>query len=209
MPRQHSKDERRAETIRAVWALVASHGTEGATIERVAELCSFSKGVIHYYFDSKRALLLAAFQAYLEAYDGEILARLGALGREPDAGEVLDAVIDATLPPFSPSDVEAAELPPLGPGEALSPRYKARLFLQFFSLAVRDREFAEVVRLSYERQGTAIEECFVAQGRLGAREASASLVALIDGFSMHRVLGYLPSGLPPHAELARRFAGSE
>ncbi len=206
MPRKSNEDDRRSETIRAVWALVASRGIEGATIERVAGLCSFSKGVIHYYFDSKKALLLAAFQAYLEAYDGEIAAKLAALGREPCALEVLEAVIDSTLPPFSMEDVEPGELPALGPGEPLSPRYKARLFIQFFSLAVREREFAEVVRLSYERQGAAIEACFPALGPAGAREASASLMALIDGFSLHRVLGYLPSGLPEHAELGRRFA---
>jgi AcrR family transcriptional regulator len=206
MSRPHNEDLRREQTIRAVWASVASHGIEGTTIERVAELGGFSKGVVHYYFESKKALLLAAFQAYLEAYDGEIIERLGALGREPGAKEVLDAVIDSTLPPFSPEDLEEAELAPLALGEALTPHYKARLFLQFISLAVRERDFAAVVSASYERQGAAIAECFAALGPEGARDASASFVALIDGFSLHRVLGYVPSGLPDHAELARGYA---
>jgi TetR/AcrR family transcriptional regulator, transcriptional repressor of bet genes len=202
-------EERREATIRALWASIARYGTEGTTIDGVARIAGFSKGVIHYYFDSKKDLLLAAFQAFLEAYDTEILAALSALGREPEGSEVLEAIIASTLPPFFSEDIEAAELPVLKPGEALSPRYKARLFIQFFPLAMNDRDFAARVKESYDRQGAAIAECFASLAPAAAPEASlaaaAGLMALIDGFSFHRVLGYLPEGLPEHAELARRL----
>jgi len=203
------KEERRSATIRAVWSLIASRGIEGTTIEAVAKCADFSKGVIHYYFDSKKDLLLAALEAFLEAYDAEILASLSALEHEPGGSDVLEAIIEATLTSFFPEDIEAAELPVLKPGEELSPRYKARLFVQFLPLAMNDCDFAAAVTKSYDRQGAAMAECFAALMPAASPEerlsAAASLMALVDGFSLHRVLGYLPEGLLEHAELARRF----
>jgi len=205
-----SKDEgRRAATIRAVWAAVARHGIEGTTIDRVAEFGGFSKGVVHYYFASKKELLLAALEAFLAAYDAEILDALAGLGRQPTAKEALEAIVVSTLPHFSPQDGEAAELPLLAAGEPLSPRYKARLFVQFFPLAMNDRDFAAVVKKAYDREGADIAACFAALLPAAPRELpsalAASLVALIDGFSLHRILGYAPAGDVDHAELARRY----
>jgi AcrR family transcriptional regulator len=218
VPKPHREDARKEETIRAVWASVARSGCFGTTIERVAEIGGFSKGVIHYYFDSKKALLLAAFEAYLQAYEDETKSLLSALGREPSAEEVLGAIIDVSLPPFSPSDTAAAELPLLRPGEPLGPQYKARLFVQFYSLAMTDPDFARTAEKVYERQGETFADLFAAlpsstegarglpSSTEGARANAVSLVALIDGLSLQRVIGYLPQGLPDHAALARRLA---
>jgi TetR/AcrR family transcriptional repressor of bet genes len=216
MPKQEREAERRDATIRAVWAAVARHGIEGTTIESVAAIAGFSKGVIHYYFESKKALLLAALEAFLQSYDREIemrLAESATAGRGGElAGKALEALIDATLPPFSAEDTEAAELPPPGAGERLSPRYKARLFLQFFSLAISDRDFAAVVARNYERQGEAIAASVAAlepgAPRASVLERAACLMALVDGFSLHRVLGYLPEGIAPHGDLARGYLAS-
>jgi len=220
MSKPHREDERKEATIRAVWASVARSGCSGTTIERVAEIGGFSKGVIHYYFDSKKALLLAAFEAYLQAYEDETMALLTPLGREPSAREILEAVVDASLPPFSPGDFEAAELPLLKPGEPLGPRYKARLFVQFYSLIVTDQDFARSAANVYERQGDFFVQCFAAidSGSERSRALSpdldreralgyaAGLIALIDGFSLMRVIGYLPAGLPEHAALVKLLA---
>ena len=168
--RQHSNEEKRDTTIRAVWAAIARYGIDGTTIDCVASLAGFSKGVIHYYFDSKKALLLAAFAAFLESFDSEIFGILGSLGREPDASEALEAVIRSTLPSFSPEDGLAAELPIPNAGEILSPHYKARLFVQFFILAMGDRDFAAVVARSYERQGRAVAKCLELSSRKRRRK---------------------------------------
>jgi len=220
MPKPHREDERKEATIRAVWASVARSGCSGTTIERVAEIGGFSKGVVHYYFDSKKALLLAAFEAYLQAFEDETVALLSKLGREPSAAEILDAIVDVSLPAFSPSDLAAAELPLLGPGEPLDPRYKARLFVQFYSLAMTDPDFSRVAAKVYERQGESFAELFAAlpssaegargpapgSDRARARTYAACLVAMIDGLSFQRVLGYMPEGLPGHGDLVREFA---
>ncbi len=207
--RQHSNEEKRDTTIRAVWAAIARYGIDGTTIDCVASLAGFSKGVIHYYFDSKKALLLAAFAAFLESFDSEIFGILGSLGREPDASEALEAVIRSTLPSFSPEDGLAAELPIPNAGEILSPHYKARLFVQFFILAMGDRDFAAVVARSYERQGRAVAKCLETLEPKAPPETvlahAAALMALIDGFSLHRVLGYAPAGLGEHADITRGF----
>jgi len=209
MPRKDHSEERKEATIRAVWAVIARGGIDAVTIDAVAALAGFSKGVIHYYFDSKRAMILAAFEAYLESYDAEILERLKALGRKPSGEEIVGAIIEASLPAFSPSQLEPRNMPLLGPGEGLTPEYKARLFLQFFSIAMGDADFRAVVRKSYDRQGEAIADCYASLlpgiSRDEAVDAAACLMALIDGFSLHRVLGYRPEGMADHAELARRF----
>jgi len=84
--------------------------------------------------------------------------------------------------------------------------------VQFFGIAIGDREFSEVFERSYESQGSAMAECFaaIAPGLDGPATlaAAACLAALIDGFSLHRVLGFIPEGLPDHAELAKRFVAS-
>jgi TetR/AcrR family transcriptional repressor of bet genes len=210
MPRPHREEERREATIRAVWASVARFGCSGTTIERVAEIAGFSKGVIHYYFDSKQTLLLAAFEAYLQAYEDETVALLTPLGREPKAEEILDAVVEASLPEFSPSDFAAVDLPLLAPGEGLGPRYKARLFVQFYALAMTDPDFAAAAAKVYARQGEFFADCFAAMAPGTERERaiarSAALVALIDGLSFQRLLGYMPPGLSDHGELVKRFA---
>jgi TetR/AcrR family transcriptional repressor of bet genes len=176
----------------------------------VAEIAGFSKGVIHYYFDSKKALLLAAFEAYLKAYEDETVALLTPLGREPSAREVLEAIVEAALPPFSPEDLEAAELPLLEPGAPLGPRYKARLFVQFYSLIVTDQDFARTAASVYARQGEFFVQCFESMVPKSegprAQSYAAGLVALIDGFSLMRVIGYLPAGLPEHAALVKLLA---
>ena len=93
----------------------------------------------------------------------------------------------------------------------MSPRYKTRLFIQFFSLAMTDKDFAAVVRQSYERQALAMAEKFAAIKTGAPRDnlaLAASLMALIDGFSLHRILGFFPEGLAPHGDLARDYLSS-
>lgn len=203
------EDERREETIRAVWASLARSGVPGTTIESVAALAGFSKGVIHYWFASKRDLLLAAFEAFMAEYDREILERLTSLGRQPGPGDILEAVIDATLPRYSPDQAEAQALPLPKAGEGLSPAYKARLFITFFGLALGDPGFGEVVARNYQRQVSAMAEAFraLAPDRSEAEVLgdAASLTAMIDGFALHRVLGYLPEGIAAHGNLAKAF----
>ena len=97
MSRPRREEERRDATIRAVWACIARFGAEGTTIERVAEIGGFSKGVIHYYYDSKRSLLLAAFEAFLASYEREILLRLEG---QAEAGDMIKALLDSTLAPL-------------------------------------------------------------------------------------------------------------
>lgn len=210
MPRANREEERREETIRAVWASVARFGCPGTTIERVAEIAGFSKGVIHYYFDSKKALLLAAFEAFLRAYEAETIALLAPLGREPTASEILDAVVEASLPAYSREDFAAVDLPLLGPGENLGPKYKARLFVQFYSLAMNDPDFAAAAGKVYEGQGKFFADCFASiipgGDRTRALAHAAALIAMIDGLSLLRLLGWAPAGLPDHRELVERFA---
>jgi TetR/AcrR family transcriptional repressor of bet genes len=216
MTRPHREEERKEATIRAVWASVARYGCTGTTIERVAEIAGFSKGVIHYYFDSKKALLLAAFEAYFKAYEEESIAMLAGLGREPSAEEILDAIVDVSLPAFSPEDFAAAELPLLEPGESLGPKYKSRLFVQFYSYAMTEPDFSRAAATYYEGMGETLagylERLFPSagaepdEGRRRALSYAVGLMALIDGLSFQRLIGYMPAGLPDHGRLARRLA---
>jgi len=213
MARPHHEEERKEATIRAVWASVARNGCSGTTIERVAEIAGFSKGVIHYYFDSKKALLLAAFEAYFDVYEEETIAALASLGREPSAVEILEAMIDVSLPAYSPEDFAAVELPLLGPGDRLGPKYKARLFVQFYSFAMTDPDFARAAAKVYERMGGYLAEWLsvaapgdAEEGRPSPMALAVGIMALIDGLSFQRLLGYSPEGIPDHAALVKKLA---
>lgn len=215
MASEQREMERKDATIRAVWACVARSGVEGTTIDAVASVAGFSKGVIHYWFADKKELLLASFDAFLASYDREIADFLSRLGRAPTAREILEAVADACLPPYSPADAAAAPLPVPAAGERLAPAYKARLFLQFFSRAVSDPDFAAVVAANYERQGRAIGSCLASLDPGAPADViagrTAEFVALVDGFALHRVLGCLSvggaGGEPDgsHAAILRRW----
>lgn len=62
MPKKVDHEQRRREIVEAAWRLVARGGFAAATMREIAAEAGFANGALKYYFDSKDALLIAAFQ---------------------------------------------------------------------------------------------------------------------------------------------------
>jgi AcrR family transcriptional regulator len=74
MPKVVDHEERRSETIRALWLVIAENGIEGVSLRHVAARAGVSMGRIQHYFGTKEALVVAgcdmlingAYTAYQE-----------------------------------------------------------------------------------------------------------------------------------------------
>ncbi|MGW4465213.1 TetR/AcrR family transcriptional regulator [Micromonospora sp. NPDC004704] len=65
MPKVVDHDQRREELARAVWAVVARAGVEGATVRAVAAEAGWSMGALRYYFATQEGLLRFALEVML------------------------------------------------------------------------------------------------------------------------------------------------
>lgn len=65
MPRPHVEEERREQILQATWQVIARTGFRALRLSDVASEAGVSSGMIHYYFDTKRELVRAAFERYV------------------------------------------------------------------------------------------------------------------------------------------------
>ncbi|WP_444995218.1 TetR/AcrR family transcriptional regulator [Aliikangiella sp. IMCC44359] len=62
MGRPSNKLQRRAQIVQAMMQVMAEQGYEGASIQVIAQAAGLSSGLIHYHFESKQKILLAAVE---------------------------------------------------------------------------------------------------------------------------------------------------
>jgi TetR/AcrR family transcriptional regulator, fatty acid metabolism regulator protein len=77
----HSKEEvlrefRVRELLDAACRVVARHGFQGATVDRVAEEAKIAKGTVYLYFQNKDGLLKAAIEQGIENFTNQIRAEV-------------------------------------------------------------------------------------------------------------------------------------
>lgn len=96
MPLTPISEVRRQELLDAAFRVILRDGLEGATTSSIAEEAGASKGMVHFYFPSKRSLILAALRASHAHRAREVTIRLRA-ARTPQ--QRLAAFIDVTLGP--------------------------------------------------------------------------------------------------------------
>src|SRR5437763_8963293 len=65
---------RRAQIVRATIRCLARAGYSGLTMKTVAREAGVSKGILHYYFADKRAILVAALDAVRADLDRRVVA---------------------------------------------------------------------------------------------------------------------------------------
>lgn len=63
------RDESRSKILEAAMEQFSKHGFEASSMKQVAEKAGVSKGLLYNYFSSKKAMLLALFQASMEEMD--------------------------------------------------------------------------------------------------------------------------------------------
>lgn len=64
------------EILNAACRVVAQHGFQGATVDRVAEEASIAKGTVYLYFHNKDELLKAAVEQGIESFTNQIRAEV-------------------------------------------------------------------------------------------------------------------------------------
>ncbi len=108
MGRPKNTDERRAQIVDGLLAVMAERGYERASVVSIAKAASLSPGLVHYHFGSKQEVLVALVDELTARFERRLEARLSEAGDPPLAR--LDAWIDAALelgPDADPNTVQA------------------------------------------------------------------------------------------------------
>jgi AcrR family transcriptional regulator len=170
-----SQPERRARIVATARALLASHGLHGWSVEQVAAGAGCAKGLVHYHFGTRAALLTAVVE---ELARGRMARRCAALA--PRGTVALDALwvvlredasagvsrawleagfdgaaeirrvmapLDGELQQFAAASSAAMELPQLSPGRAAT----LLLLLDALEAALVRGAPAVEVREAYDR----------------------------------------------------------
>ena len=162
---------RREQIVRATIRCLARAGYAALTMKAVAREAGISQGILHYYFASKRAILVAALETVMADLDRRV-----ADGERPagNARERLRATIGGCL--------RLAE----------DDREFWVVFVEFWGEMMHDAELAAVNAALYRRLRRSLG-AVVARGiregrfrRVDPEEAGAMILALLDGLSLQR-----------------------
>ena len=162
---------RRDEIVRATIRCLVRDGYSGLRMKQIAHAAGVSQGILHYYFASKRAILLAALEMVLTDLDRRL-------------APVLRATAD---PRAQLREVVARFL-----AMADERREFWLVFVEFWGEMMHDRELARVNATLYRRIRRtlgAVVARGVRAGRFRAvdsEEAGGVIVALVDGVSLQR-----------------------
>lgn len=95
--RREAEDKRRTALIDATLALVAEGGARNATVRAIAQRAGVTAGLIRHYFQSKDALITAAYRQLMDRMTAQSAGVLMAAPTDPQAR--LTAFVAATLRP--------------------------------------------------------------------------------------------------------------
>ncbi|MEU8797509.1 TetR/AcrR family transcriptional regulator [Spirillospora sp. NPDC048819] len=95
MPRPSVEAERREQILRAACAVVSEKGYKALRVTDVARHAKISTGSVHYYFETKRDLVHAAFEWN---FSRSLERRKSILARHDNARDRLHAFVDSYLP---------------------------------------------------------------------------------------------------------------
>lgn len=197
MPKLGMEQKRRAEVINATLTCISMYGIDGMTLDKVADHANCSKGVVTYYFKNKDHLTIEAFKSFLAYYGLKIES---GIEHTMTSGEMMDLTLKFMLPPFSDDTDRMINVSQLDGVDKMYIPYadQAKLFVQFFSKAMLDRNLQEVVSKSYEADLQGIAKIMEYGNRTGqmsvedSRDAAYGLMAMVIGLSFFRVANVPP-----------------
>ena len=176
---------RKKQIIDAALRQIAEKGMEGVRLEDIARDCGVSKGIVSYYFGSKKSVIYEACKAFLAYF-------LHRSDEARTAMEILDAVMDLLFLPAAPG-TEHFSIPSTA---------RRNLMLQIYAAVDRDDDIAALVRdfyAGYEEGIRYIVEYGVSGGEFRDMDAaeigdvSRSIMAFLDGLIIRKLIES-PSG---------------
>jgi len=169
MARPSNTDERRAQITGALVKVMAKRGYDGASIADIAKAAGLTPGLVHYHFESKQEILLAALRDLSLRHTAALAARLGE--KEADPMARVEAFIDFHLGLGADADPDSLAMWILLSGEALRDE---RVRLEFTKAIEQTRDVLfDLV------QGGAEQQLFACDS---AEAAASALLALIQGY---------------------------
>jgi AcrR family transcriptional regulator len=156
----------RARLLQAARELISEVGWGGVSTRVLAERAGVRYGLVHYHFESLQALLR---QATLEAMSGML---------DGTAALLTDAV--------SPTDGVEAMLLELDQYNGSDPA--SLLFIEGYLAATRDTELREHMSTIMIRFRTALATSLADAGHPSADETASLVLAVFDGFILHKGL---------------------
>jgi TetR/AcrR family transcriptional regulator, transcriptional repressor of bet genes len=212
MPKIGMEPVRRAEAINAALECICEVGIDHLTLEMVADRAGFSKGIVAYYFKTKKQLILESLKAFLASYQRKSIASITP-GMQPL--EMVAVIVETALPPQdvgSPDRINVSTLD--GAGKICLPEPKmTQLFVQYISKAMTDKDVMEVMRAAYTSDAQSIAGLFNyinnsrAEFHVDENEAAYTLLALMYGLSFFRVAQFMPEGETDNRQVAFNFIG--
>ena len=100
MPRPSVEEERRTQILDSACQVIAQRGITELRVADVARVAGLSPAIIHYYFDSKRELIKAAFAAN---FADSLERRSGVLNSSASPLVKLRSLIDSYVPEGEPT----------------------------------------------------------------------------------------------------------
>jgi TetR/AcrR family transcriptional repressor of bet genes len=168
MPRPSNTNERRAEIVDALLAVMAKRGYEGASIGDIAKRARLAPGLVHYHFANKLEILVEAVRAMTTAHEAALDT---AIDRDACAHDRLGQLIDVHLGLGAHADPARLACWVQVAGEALRHEVvRVELEAALAAIASRVRAIVE--------QGVAARELACDD----PRAAAAAIVAAIEGY---------------------------
>lgn len=207
MPKIGMEPIRKMEAINATLECIYEYGIDHITLDMVAAKAGFSKGIVSYYFKSKKNLIKEALKAFLMAYQLKIQDTISDKMKPLD---MLQVIIDISLPSLNEKSEETIQVSTLG-GEQnirLPQKRIAKIFIQFISKASIDKELKEIMQETYTKDVEGISNLmrFVKDTNsledIDEKKTAYTLFAIIYGLSFFRVNEFLPEGETDNQEIA-------
>lgn len=207
MPKIGMEPVRRAETINAALECICEYGIDKTTLDMVAAKAGFSKGIVAYYFKTKRQLVTESLKAFLASYKHKIGS---SITRDMPPLQMVKKVVEISLPPLDEEDHAPINVSfPDGAEKIRLPQEKiAKLFIQFISKAANDEELRSIVRDIYTEDVEGISNIIGYAkklnhtGELNEKKAAYALLAMIYGLSFFRVTNFILPGENDNRDIA-------
>lgn len=210
MPKIGMEPVRRAEAINAALECICEYGIDKTTLDMVAAKAGFSKGIVAYYFKTKKQLVIESLKAFLTSYKQKISSSITA---DMQPMHMIKKVVEVSLPPLNEVNHDTINVSVLDGVEKIRlPQEKiAKLFIQFISKAANDDELKSIVREIYTDDVDGIsmligyaKKLYPANG-LDEKKAAYALLAIIYGLSFFRVTNFILPSENDNREIAFEF----